>query len=115
MKKEYRIKQSKEIESIIKTGRSKGTRYFVLYTKKHSGQSHFRYAISVSKHYGNAVMRNKMKRRMRSVIADGSFQDDIDFFVVAKPKSAELSFSEIEEQLKTLFRRANIEKKDRMI
>lgn len=108
MKKAFRIKRSSEIETIIKTGRSKGTRSFVLYVRPHPGQPHFRYAISVSKRYGNAVARNTMKRRMRAVIRNIPFKPDIDFFVVAKPKSAELPFSEIDRQLRMLFGRANI-------
>jgi ribonuclease P protein component len=67
----------------------------------------------VSKRYGNAVVRNTMKRRMRAVIRDIPFKPDIDFFVVAKPKSARLSFSEIDKQLRMLFRRANIITEDK--
>ncbi len=102
MKKEYRIKQGSDIESIIKNRQSVGNKQFVVYTKKNHEISHFRFAVSVPKKYGNAVLRNKMKRRIREIIAHLEIVDLVDIFIVVKPAANTLSFQEIQEILTSM-------------
>ena len=102
MKKEYRVKKGSEIESIIKHRQSVGNKYFVVYTKKNHDQSHFRFAVSVPKKFGNAVLRNKMKRRVREIIAGLDVVDVVDIFIVVKATANELSFQDIASMLTTL-------------
>jgi ribonuclease P protein component len=78
--------------------------------KNHDHET-FRYALSVPKKYGNAVNRNLMKRRIREIIKVNEFDNEFDFFIVAKPKSNDLSFAEIKKILEKLFANANILKK----
>ncbi|MFP4478217.1 MAG: ribonuclease P protein component [Candidatus Izemoplasmatales bacterium] len=108
MKKEYRIKKSEDIQALMKKKNTVGNIHFVIYYQKNHNQSHFKYAISVPKKYGNAVKRNKMKRRIREIIKDESILPNIDFFVVAKVKSKDLSFDEIKMNIKKLLKNANI-------
>lgn len=108
MEKAYRVKKSAEIEKIMKNKTSVGDGYFVVYKKQNQDLSHFRFAISVPKKYGNAVMRNLMKRRVREVIRTQKFDSTIEFFVIVKPKANTLSFQEIQMYLTKLFARAKI-------
>lgn len=110
MKKEYRIKKSDEIQSLMKKRQSVGNGYFVIYHKKNHDQKHFRFAISVPKKYGIAVERNLMKRRIREIIKDSHIKDEINFFVIAKIKSNTLKFSDIKEQISKLLKKAKISK-----
>ncbi|QMS84943.1 ribonuclease P protein component [Candidatus Xianfuyuplasma coldseepsis] len=102
MKKEYRVKKGSEIEAIIKHRQSAGNKYFVVYTKKNHEQSHFRFAVSVPKKYGNAVERNKIKRQIREVIAKYGVVDVVDIFIVVKSTAKGLSFQSITETLTNL-------------
>lgn len=108
MKKEYRIKKSAEIELVMKEKASVSDGSFVLYHISNAVNNHFRYAISVPKKYGSAVERNKMKRRMREIVSKSVFRDDVDFFLIAKTKSKELDFANIQKALEKLFARAKI-------
>jgi len=108
LKKEYRIKKSEDIQKLMKKKNTVGNVYFVIYYQKNHDQNHFKYAISVPKKYGNAVKRNKMKRRIREIIKDESILPNIDFFVVAKVKSQNLDFNEIKMNIKKLIKKANI-------
>ncbi|MBN2876750.1 MAG: ribonuclease P protein component [Bacilli bacterium] len=108
MKKEYRIKKSNEIQQLIQKKTTVGNGYFVLYYNKNHDCSHFRYALSVPKKFGNAVKRNLMKRRIREIVKDNSFGDQSEFFIVAKIKASTLSFSEIKSNLEKLFAQAKI-------
>lgn len=110
MKKEYRIKKGSEIEYIMKQRQSVGSQYFVIYqskTKNHD-QNHFRFAVSVSKKYGNAVYRNKIKRQIREIIAHCGDIKTVNFFVVVKVNANQLTFQEIEKELKRLMKKLQI-------
>ena len=104
MKKEFRIKKTKEIDSIIKAKHSVGNKYFVIYKAKNNETSHFRFAISIGRKYGIAVERNLMKRRIREIIRNIN-PNNYDYVIVVKKASSELSFDEINQNLLNLFKR----------
>ena len=108
MKKEYRVKKSSEIEGIIKKRQSKGNKYFVLYKSENHENSHFRFAVSVSKKFGNAVKRNKIKRQIREIFSKKAIIDHYDIFVVVKNGARSLVFTEIEKSLELLIAKQNI-------
>lgn len=66
MKKRYRIKKEQDFKLVFKKGKSYANRQFVVYLRDHPEVSHLRLGISVSKRLGNAVQRNKIKRRIRA-------------------------------------------------
>lgn len=108
MKKEYRVKKSSEIEMIVKYKQSKANKHFVIYKKENHGNSHFRFAVSVSKKYGNAVERNKIKRKVREIISKFDIVEVFDVFVVVRISSKGISFSEIKDSITSLVKKLNI-------
>jgi ribonuclease P protein component len=108
MKKAFRVKKSSEIEEIIRQKKSVGSKHFVLYTKKNHGQNHFRFAVSVSKKFGNAVERNVAKRRVREIISKLDIQDTYDVFVVIKKHANGIPFSTYEEEITSLVTKQKI-------
>ena len=108
MKKEYRVKNSSEIEMIIKKRQSRGNRYFVLYKAENHEIPHFRYAVSVSKKFGNAVKRNQIKRRVREIVANSNIMNHYDIFIVVKNDANSLNFAEIKTSLEGLMTKQNI-------
>lgn len=108
MKKEYRVKKGKEIEMIVKGRKSVGNKYFVLYKRENHDNTHFRFAVSVSKKFGNAVKRNKIKRQVREVVSKHEFFPKLDLFVVIKNNSNELTFQEIKSNLEQLIKKHKI-------
>ena len=108
MKKEYRVKKSSEIESIIKLRKSVGNKHFVVYKRENHEQSHFRYAVSVSKKFGNAVKRNRIKRQVREIIASLDVVNHVDIFIVVKNEAQQLSFTEIRNSLEWLINKQKL-------
>ena len=108
MKKEYRVKKSSEIEMIIKRRQSRGNKHFVLYKYENHEISHFRFAVSVPKKFGNAVQRNKMKRRIREIISEMNIVDHFDIFIVVKKDANLLSFAEIKSSIKWLMEKQKL-------
>lgn len=65
MQREYRLRKRKDFGQVYRRGRSQANRQLVLYHQKGRG---IRIGISVSKKLGNAVCRNRIKRRLREAI-----------------------------------------------
>ena len=106
--KEFRIKKNKEIETLLSQNKRVGNSQFSLYYAFKTDALHFRFAISVPKKYGNAVERNRIKRRIREVIRLADIKEKVDFFVIVKPVAKTSSYDDIRQSLTNLFARAKI-------
>ena len=69
MKKINIVKKNTEFNNIMKIGKKYSSDIFYVYVVDNSYQFN-RYGISVSKKVGNAVTRNKYKRRIKDIIDD---------------------------------------------
>ena len=106
IKKEYRIKKEKEIDKVFKAKKSVGNKFFVIYQIKNDETNHFRFALSIGKKYGNAVSRNKIKRRIREIIRlNLNLLKNKDYVLVVKPTARNLNFEEIEKNILFLLKR----------
>ena len=110
MKKLYRVKDNKEIKRILDARNISSTPYFSLYTLKNLETSHIRYAISVSKKIGNAVVRNRLKRQITAVIDNSNLDIDnnVDFFILVRSKILELDYQGIYKNLNYLFNKQKL-------
>lgn len=108
MKKNYRIKKSDDIEQIIKNKKSVGNKNYIIYIMN-SEAKHFRLATSVSKKIGNAVIRNRQKRLIKTVF--NKYKENLlafDIFVIARGNSTTLTLNEVEENLVYLLKKCNV-------
>ena len=67
MKKENSLKKAKDFQKVIDTRQSVGCKSFVIYYLKNEFD-YARIGISSGKRLGNAVIRNRTKRQVRSII-----------------------------------------------
>jgi len=108
LKKSYRVKSEKDFNAIFKKGQSVANRKFVIY-KLEKEQKHFRVGISVSKKLGNAVMRNKIKRRIRHVLLTHQVElAALDFVVISRKGVEILTYQELEQNLLHVLKIAKI-------
>ena len=99
MRKLYIVKDSKDFERIIKTGKVIKYKSFVIYYSSNN-LPYCRFGISVGKKIGNAVHRNKYKRRIRTII-DNSKKDYInsqDYIIILRGIAKEKEYKELENE-----------------
>ena len=76
MKKINIIKENKDFENIIHKGRIIKNKYYILYCLKNDNNQYYRFGISVGKKVSNkAVIRNRLKRQLKSIIDKYSLSD----------------------------------------
>jgi ribonuclease P protein component len=63
----HRLSRSRDFDTVYRRGRSVSTRYLVLhwFAREEGDQGEPRLGIAVPKKLGGAVVRNRMKRRLR--------------------------------------------------
>lgn len=110
MKKSFRVKKDREFQKVFHKGKSTANRQFVIYQYNKEDQSHFRVGISVSKKLGNAVTRNRLKRRIRHILMefDDQLAQDVDFIVIARQPIVQMSYQEMKSSMMHVLKLATI-------
>lgn len=94
MKKEYRILKNYEFAEIIQHRDIVKCPSFICYYELRK-QEHARVGISVGKKIGNAVVRNKVKRQVRSMVDSlYSFDENYDIIIIVRPLYLKKTYSE---------------------
>ncbi|MFS1664076.1 ribonuclease P protein component [Streptococcus sp. zg-JUN1979] len=108
MKKTYRVKSDKDFQQLFHRGKSIANRKFVIYHLK-TRDDHFRVGLSVSKKLGNAVVRNRIKRRIRHILQECKpYLQTTDFVVIARKGVEELDYHDMAKNLKHVLTLATI-------
>ena len=109
MNRSYSLKRHKEFRYTYRVGRSQSTPLMTLVCAK-SRRETVRIGFSVSKRVGNAVQRNRAKRRMRACVTPllGHVSGGVNVIFVAKPEVLEAPFPELVGQTEALLRRAGL-------
>ena len=103
MKKSFRVKKDREFQKVFHKGKSTANRQFVIYQYNKEDQSHFRVGISVSKKLGNAVTRNRLKRRIRHIL-----MELVDFIVIARQPIVQMSYQEMKSSMMHVLKLATL-------
>lgn len=101
-----RLTKTHEYRDVYEHGHRVVGPAFICYVVRHEGQGR-KFGLAVSRKVGGAVTRNRVKRYIREVYRTSRkhLVDDIRMVVVARPASANLTFTECEEAIGRLFRK----------
>ena len=100
MKKRDRVKSNTLFNNIIQNGKHLKNKYYVICYKKKSFEKN-KYGIAVGTKIGNAVVRNKIKRQIRSILDKNHylFPNYHDYIIICKKEILNLTYQEMESEL----------------
>lgn len=100
MRKLFIVREKREFNKLIKTGNCEKNNYFVIYYKDNNLKFD-RFGISVGTKLGNAVTRNKYKRKIRAIIDKyiKKYNTKKDYIILLRKKALFVSFDELEKNL----------------
>ena len=109
MRKLYIVKEQRDFDKIIKTGYLQKNSFFVIYCLKNQ-LPYDRFGISVGKKIGNAVHRNKYKRKLRAIIDNYKkmYVNNRDYIIILRERAKEKDYQELESSFLSLM--SNIRK-----
>ena len=91
MQRRHRLSRSRDFDAVYRHGRSVSTRFLVLYWFAREDGEGARLGLAVPKAVGAAVVRNRMKRRLRETFRArvAELSQDQDYVLVVRPGLAE--------------------------
>lgn len=111
VRSDHRLKKDKQFSYIFRKGKRKSTDNFTLYYIE-SKFDNYKIGYSVSKKQGKAVVRNKLKRRLKEIVRKEKLPlNHYNFVIYAREGASELNFENLLVQIRKLFEKFYKEEK----
>ena len=107
MQQGLRLTQSSRIAEVHRKGRNAANRILALRYLP-NGLERSRFCFVVSKRVGNAVARNRVKRRLREAVRASAVKPGWDAVFIARDGIRPAGYHEIRQATDSLLRRANL-------
>ncbi len=103
MRKLYIVKNKYDFDRIIKNGNCRKNRSYVIYYERNNCP-YDRFGISVGKRIGNAVSRNKHKRKLRAIIDNYKklYVNSQDYIIILRGSAKDKDYKDLEQDFLTL-------------
>lgn len=106
MKKRNIVQKTEEFSQIMSEKNFYKNRYYVIYFKKKS-TSDYRVGISIPKKIGKAVLRNKLKRQIKSIIDHhlDLVSCSMDYIIIGRLELVNIDYQTKEQRLTELLKK----------
>lgn len=104
MEKDLRLRKNRDFQTVFKKGKSSWNRQFTLIIKRNNlGKS--RVGFTITKKYGNAVERNKLRRRLREIIRNNKdlLFKGYDMVLIPKAGTKNMTYQDLESSVRHIF------------
>ena len=98
MKKEHILKKNFDFQRIIKNNPPYKYKDYILYIERNSIKNYY-FGFSVGKKIGNAVIRNKVKRQLRSIVSKKAYQNGFNCIIIVGSNILKRNYLEMEQNL----------------
>lgn len=105
MRRANRLRKSSDFALARRRGRSWADHRLALVARPNDSDA-TRFGFSVSKRIGNAVKRNKVKRRLKSAAIATPVESGLDLVVIARQGAIAADYYELRRSLRRLLKRA---------
>lgn len=107
MDKSVRLRDNREYNVVYKRGKTYYNRNFSLVV--YNSKKGTRIGFSVTKKYGNAVERNRIKRKLREIVRlnFSEFDKGLDMVIIPKKNTEDLTYKQLESALLHVCRKAS--------
>lgn len=107
MQRRSRLTGNKRFSQIHQEGRSAANNFLVVRVLP-NGLDYSRFGFMVSKRLGNAVTRNKVKRRLREVVRQSPVKPGWDAVFIARRGAEKAAYHNLEQAAQNLLRRTQL-------
>jgi ribonuclease P protein component len=109
MERRYRLRLNTDFQRVRQEGKSWANRLVVLCALPNDLE-YSRFGFAVSKRIGKAVVRNRVRRRMREAVRlrRASIADGWDMIFISRSAIADVTYAEISGAIEDLLRRADL-------
>ena len=104
MRKEERLTKPQQYSSVYRKGSSRSSNLLVMRALP-NGLTVPRFGFSVSKRVGNAVTRNKVKRRLREILPSLPVKSGRDIVFIVRPAAATADYATLKKSVEGLLTR----------
>jgi ribonuclease P protein component len=111
MRREQRLRHRRDFEALSRQGRSLSGPLLAIRTRR-NGLDESRFGFAVGKRVGKAVVRNRVKRRLRAAVGQLGPAGGWDVLISARAPAAAVGYDELVRALADLLVRARVSKKD---
>ena len=109
MEKRYKLRKNMEFKKVYSGGKNFWNRNLILYIRKNKLEES-RFGVTITKKIGNAVVRNKIKRRIREIYRLNMYRikDGYDLIFIPKKNVVDISYKELESALIHILKLSNM-------
>ena len=103
------LKKNYEFKRLYNRGKSSASQYVAVYCKQ-NGTASSRLGITVSGKIGGAVIRNRIRRRLKEIYRtnEKSLKPGFDIVIAARRKCIDATYHEIETSVFAVFRKLSL-------
>ena len=109
MKSKNKLKKRKQFNWTFKNGKSVHSKNLVIVYNKNKGKD-FKVGFSVTKKVGKAVVRNKIKRRLKEIVSKltSNIKNYYTIILVAKPSIVDCKFVDLQSEVELILKKTNL-------